>query len=108
MNVIELKNVSKRFNLVHEKESMLIGKSEKEDFNALKNITFSVKKGECLGIIGPNGSGKTTLLKVIAGILKPTKGSVKIKGKILTFLIQDLDLEKNLREEKTYFYMVQF
>ena len=97
MNTVELKNVSKKFNLIHEKDSMLIGKSEKEDFYALKNINLAVKKGECLGIIGPNGSGKTTLLKVIAGILSPTKGNVKVNGKVLTFL----DTGSGFREELT-------
>jgi iron complex transport system ATP-binding protein len=46
----------------------------------LQNISFAIKKGEFLGIIGPNGSGKTTLLKVIDGILKPEKGEVRING----------------------------
>lgn len=53
-----------------------------EDFWALKNINLEVHKGEALGIIGHNGAGKITLLKVIAGVLKPTEGSVMVIGKI--------------------------
>jgi ABC-2 type transport system ATP-binding protein/lipopolysaccharide transport system ATP-binding protein len=58
----------------------------REEIWALKNISLKVKGGECLGVIGKNGSGKTTLLKVIAGILKPTKGEVYTKGKVAPFL----------------------
>ena len=50
------------------------------DITVLENISFTVKKGEYVGIIGPNGGGKTTLLKVILGLLKPSKGTIKIHG----------------------------
>ncbi|MCD6551510.1 MAG: ABC transporter ATP-binding protein [Thermotoga sp.] len=49
---------------------------------SLKNIEFSVEKGEFFGIIGPNGSGKTTLLKILAGLLKPQRGKVFLSGKV--------------------------
>ncbi len=57
----------------------LRGKIRYEEFWALKNVSFDVKKGEVLGIIGHNGAGKSTLLKVISGILKPTEGSVHLE-----------------------------
>tara|TARA_B100001094_G_C18140105_1_gene777347 strand:- start:717 stop:1436 length:720 start_codon:yes stop_codon:yes gene_type:complete len=57
-------------------------KSVSGDFLALENISFSVKKGEVLGIIGRNGCGKSTLLRVIAGIFSPDKGHCKSSGKI--------------------------
>ncbi|MBQ3222105.1 MAG: ABC transporter ATP-binding protein [Clostridia bacterium] len=55
---------------------------EKERFSALDDISFHVEKGETFGIIGSNGAGKSTLLKVIAGIMKPTKGKVTTQGSI--------------------------
>ncbi|CAH8767335.1 ABC transporter ATP-binding protein [Paenibacillus dendritiformis] len=87
---IEVINVSMRYRLATEKitsmKHFIIKKLKKEityqDFFALKNIDFSINKGEVFGIIGMNGAGKSTLLKIIAGILKPTSGEVKIKGSI--------------------------
>jgi lipopolysaccharide transport system ATP-binding protein len=55
-------------------------------FNALNNVTFEVKKGETLGIIGRNGSGKSTLLQIICNILQPTSGSVEIMGRLSALL----------------------
>ena len=52
------------------------------DFWALKNVNFDVEKGEVVGFVGSNGAGKSTLLKVIAGVMKPTKGKVSVYGNI--------------------------
>jgi ABC-type polysaccharide/polyol phosphate transport system ATPase subunit len=57
-----------------------------EEFWALKEVSFTVKRGETLGLISDNGSGRSTLLKIIAGGLTPDSGSVKVKGKIAPFL----------------------
>ncbi len=100
MEVITLKNVSKSFRLEHDKTSL---KNRFENFYALKNISFSLKKGEALGIIGENGSGKTTLLKIIAGILKPTSGTVNVKGKIMSFIELGVGLQPELTGSENIF-----
>lgn len=90
-NMVEVENVSMRFNLGIEKGFSLKQwfvdagrgkKHETKDFWALTDVTFKVKKGEVIGFVGSNGAGKSTLLKVVAGVMKPTKGTVKTYGNI--------------------------
>ena len=57
-----------------------------KDFFALKDVSFEVKKGEAVGIIGRNGSGKSTLLQMIAGTLTPTSGSIQVNGRVAALL----------------------
>ena len=64
----------------------LLGKQQYEEFHALNNVSFEVKRGEIVGIIGRNGAGKSTLLKVISGIYKPTKGTVVTAGRVAPML----------------------
>lgn len=64
----------------------LTGKYEVRHFYANRGISFSLKKGDMLGIVGTNGAGKSTLLKAISGILRPTEGRVECKGKIAALL----------------------
>ena len=64
----------------------LRGKLQYNDFTALEHVSFEVKKGETLGLIGRNGAGKSTMLKVISGILKPTEGSVVCRGNVVPIL----------------------
>lgn len=61
-------------------------KLSKDEFYALKDINFTVNKGDFFGIVGRNGSGKSTMLKILAGIYQPTKGSVSVKGKLVPFI----------------------
>lgn len=91
---VEVKQVSMRFNLSSQKVDNLkeyfIKFLKKElkynEFWALKNVSLKVNKGDRLGILGLNGAGKSTLLKIIAGVLKPTEGSITVKGKIAPLL----------------------
>ena len=90
---IKVENVSKTFRIPHEKITSLqsafvnaFHKNGYEEFKALDNVSFEVKKGEFFGIIGRNGSGKSTLLKILAGIYIPDQGNVKISGLISPFL----------------------
>jgi lipopolysaccharide transport system ATP-binding protein len=62
------------------------GKSSSEDFWALKDVSFEIKQGEVLGVIGRNGAGKSTLLKVLSRITEPSKGRVRIRGRVASLL----------------------
>ena len=91
-SVIEVKNISKIYQLYDKpidrlKEALHpFKKIYHKDFYALQNVTFEIKKGETVGIIGKNGAGKSTLLKIITGVITPSSGEVKIKGKIASLL----------------------
>lgn len=88
--MVSVKNVSMEFNMSTEKVDslkeytmrLLKGQLFFESFWALKDISVDVYRGETLGIVGNNGSGKSTLLKIIAGVMKPTKGSSEIYGSL--------------------------
>lgn len=87
---IKVENVSMTFSLSKARETrlkeyvlnMVRGINELDEFNALKNVSLEVQKGDSLGLLGVNGSGKSTLLKIISGIIRPTKGSVCVNGTI--------------------------
>ena len=93
--MIKINDVSMKFNLGIEKgfsikqafidffnKEKRKANKKKEEFWALKNVNVVIKKGEVVGFIGSNGAGKSTLLKVVAGVMKPTKGNVEAYGNI--------------------------
>lgn len=85
--IIEFKNVNKKFKkgtklLLKEALLDILKPAQTEDFYALRNVSFSVSRGESFGIIGPNGSGKSTVLKLIAGVIISTSGSVNVRGNV--------------------------
>ncbi len=89
---IRIDDVSKLYKLYDKptdrlKESLGLSKAKKyKEHYALRNVSFDVKKGECVGIIGTNGAGKSTILKIITGVLNPTAGNVEINGRISALL----------------------
>ena len=90
MNIIDAKNISFAYRVLNKQHSslktlfrdFLHGRVSIEDYLALDNLTFNVKKGQTVAIIGKNGAGKSTLLKILARIIKPTTGEIAITGEI--------------------------
>ena len=93
-SIITVENVSMHFRMDKNRTtslkewvvSFLKGKQQYEDFHALNDVSFDVKRGEIFGIIGRKGAGKSTLLKVVSGIYKPTKGKAVTAGRIAPML----------------------
>jgi len=88
-----VENISKSFRLYHERSKTvfdvartIFNKNTYEMMQILDNVSFSVKRGEILGILGRNGIGKTTLLRLIAGIYQPDSGRIIVNGKLVPFL----------------------
>jgi len=88
---LEVADVSKKFRLYRERPSslkarLIHSRMRAEDFWALRDVSFDIPEGSSLGLIGHNGSGKTTLLKIVAGILRPTSGMVRQRGRLAALL----------------------
>lgn len=106
--IIEVKNVSMMFNRSSEKVDSIkeyfvrVMKRQLmfEEFWALKDINLTIHKGDSVGIVGLNGSGKSTLLKIIAGVMKPTKGKAKVYGSVAPMieLGAGFDMDLSARE----------
>lgn len=106
--IITVEHVSMKFNLSSEKfdniKEYMIKTIKRQvsydEFWALQDISFEVKRGDSVGLIGLNGSGKSTMLKTIAGVLKPTKGMVAVRGTIapLIELGAGFDMDLTARE----------
>lgn len=114
--MVKVNNVSMRFNLGIEKNFSLKqffidmfspkkrkDKKQKTEFWALNDVSFDVKKGEVVGFVGSNGAGKSTLLKVIAGVMKPTKGNVEIGGNICPMIELGAGFDMDLTARENIF-----
>lgn len=109
--MVKVDNVSMKFNLSSEKFDSFkeyIIKSIKnqvsyEEFWALRDVSFNVMRGDALGLIGLNGSGKSTMLKTIAGVLKPTKGSVLVYGNVAPLIELGAGFDMDLTAKENVF-----
>lgn len=109
--MIKVENVSMKFNLGKDKvntlKEFLIKKAKRqiriEEFWALKNISVEVKSGEVLGLVGSNGAGKSTLLKVMAGVMKPTTGTVDKVGSIAPMIELGAGFDMELTAKENVF-----
>src|ERR1700754_3956990 len=104
-SIIEINNLSKSYTISHEgkerytalrdvmaqkakkifsfpRSLSLASNTTKEEFWALKDVSFKIEQGDRVGIIGRNGAGKSTLLKILSRIVEPTAGEIKIKGRV--------------------------
>ena len=95
MAIVEVNNITKKYNLNRLSEPIsirnglktLFTKKEKsKDYYALNDVSFSINKGDKLGIIGNNGAGKSTLLKILSRITNPSSGNISVKGKVASLL----------------------
>lgn len=91
-NSIEIKNITKIYKMYDKpsdrvKEALnLTRKKLHKDFYALDDVSFSIQKGESIGIVGKNGSGKSTVLKILTGVLTPNSGECIVNGRIAALL----------------------
>lgn len=110
--VIDVRNVSKRFKLYHNpvlgplKELLRCWPADRlyREYLAINDVSFSVKRGEIVGVIGPNGAGKTTLLKMIAGLLPVREGSISVKGKITALLALGVGVHPEFSGRENIFF----
>jgi ABC-type polysaccharide/polyol phosphate transport system ATPase subunit len=90
---ISVKKLGKKYRVYFEKPALIknilpffISQGKPVQFWALRDVSFTLREGECIGIVGPNGSGKSTLLSVLAGVTEPTEGDVLTRGKVSSLL----------------------
>lgn len=109
--IISVEHVSMKFNLMEEKVDtlkeyvvkLLKGNLFYNEFIALNDVSFTIDKGDVFGLIGFNGAGKSTMLKIIAGVLKPTQGSVTIRGNIAPLIEVGAGFDPELTAKENIF-----
>ena len=109
MNIVEFNNVSKLYYrhgdrlLLRNRLQQLITGTRPESFAAVKNVSFTMRRGESMAIVGPNGAGKSTLLSLVAGLSKADTGSIAVNGRVAALIElgsgfhPDLTGEENVR-----------
>ncbi len=109
---IVVDHLSKGFRIPHDRKVTVYehivgllkgGKYSYEQFQALDDVSFTVRRGETFGVIGPNGSGKSTLLKILAGVLYPDSGTVRVNGKVAPFLELGVGFQPDLTAKENIF-----
>ncbi len=112
MNSIEALNLTKVFKIPHDKSyglkaaaiSLLQKKKRTyEELRVLDKVNFSIKKGEFVGITGQNGTGKSTLLRIIAGVIKPTEGTIRVNGRVSPLLEVGAEFQNELTARENIF-----
>lgn len=109
--IVRVDRVSMKFNLASERidsfKEYVIKTLKRQisydEFWALKDVSFSVNRGDAIGLIGLNGSGKSTMLKVIAGVLKPTKGRVTVAGTVAPLIELGAGFDMDLTAQENVF-----
>ena len=109
--IIEINHVSMRFNMCKERvdsiKEYLIRAAKRqlffEEFWALRDVSLSVKQGEIMGLVGLNGAGKSTLLKIVAGVLKPTEGNIKVRGTVAPLIELGAGFDPDLTARENVF-----
>ena len=102
-HAIKVANLGVRYSLRFSRKSTLrqqiaqvVSRKQVEDFWALRNVSFTLVRGESLGVIGPNGAGKSTLLQVLAGIITPSEGAVDVRGHVSSLLTLGAGFDQEL------------
>lgn len=101
-NVVSVNGVSKKYRLFDSPLQRLVerlvpfGRVRHKDFWAVSDVSFEVTRGECVGLLGRNGSGKSTLLQIVAGVMRPTTGTVSTNGRVAALLALGSGLDPNL------------
>lgn len=109
--IIKVENVTMRFNLMEERVDtfkefivrFIKGKLFYNEFLSLENVSFSIDKGDILGIIGFNGAGKSTMLKILSGILEPSEGRVIVKGAVAPLIEVGAGFDSDLTARENIF-----
>jgi ABC-2 type transport system ATP-binding protein len=106
---ILVQKVSRHFRLYHERQSTIkerllqFRRTPYDDFWALRNVSLEIEQGSTVGLIGANGSGKSTLLKLIAGILRPSEGEVRVRGRVAALLELGAGFQSDLTGRENIF-----